>query len=106
MKEADPARMAREKKTIEAMVGIYCAGHHKVKKGLCEECAGLLDYARIRLDKCPFGEKKPACAKCTIHCYNPSMRDRVTAVMRYAGPRIILKHPQLALFHVINFRGG
>ncbi len=97
--EVSAARMIREKKTIRTMVGMYCAGHHKVKIGLCQECASLLDYAGTRLDKCPFGGKKPACAKCTIHCYNPSMRAKITAVMKYSGPRIMLKHPILALLH-------
>jgi len=91
--------MTREKKTIEAMVRIYCLAHHKAKTGICQECIGILDYARLRLDKCPFGEKKPACAKCTIHCYNPFMRAKITAVMKYAGPRMITKHPILALLH-------
>ena len=94
--------MDREKRTIEVMVGMYCAGRHKVEKGLCEKCAELIDYASMRLDKCPFGEKKPACAKCAIHCYDSSMKSKVTSVMRYAGPRMISKHPILALFHVIS----
>jgi Nitrous oxide-stimulated promoter len=83
------------------MVGMYCESHHKAEKGLCQECIGLADYARMRLDKCTFGEKKPACAKCTIHCYSPSMRDKVSAVMKYAGPRMIAKHPILTLLHGI-----
>ena len=94
--------MTAEKKTIEAMVRIYCSGLHKTGSGLCRECAGILDYAKERLDKCPFGEKKGPCAKCVIHCYNLSMRPRITAVMKYAGPRMISKHPVLALRHVIR----
>jgi len=94
--------MIREKKTIEVMVRMYCFGHHVAKRRLCEECEGLLDYARQRLEKCPFGEKKPACAKCSVHCYNPSMRGKVTSVMKYAGPRMISKHPILAMVHGIH----
>lgn len=94
----------RDKKTIEVMVRMYCAGVHKTKRGLCRECAALLEYAGMRLDKCPFGEKKPTCAKCTIHCYSPSMRSEVTAVMKYAGPRMALKHPVLAVLHGLRGR--
>lgn len=101
MKKADPNRMAREKRTIEAMIKMYCSGRHKGKAGLCTECAGLLDYARMRLDKCPLGTKKPACAKCAIHCYDPHMRVKVTEVMKYAGPRMISKYPILTLRHII-----
>lgn len=97
--------MITENRTIDAMVRIYCSGHHKSEEGLCRDCAGLLKYAGQRLDKCPFGGKKPTCAKCTIHCYSPSMRLKVTAVMKYAGPRMISKHPILALHHVIRSLG-
>jgi hypothetical protein len=30
------------------------------------------------------------------------MRERVTAVMRYAGPRMLLRHPWLALRHLLD----
>ena len=93
--------MDREKRTIEVMVGMYCASRHKVEKGLCEKCVELIDYASMRLDKCPFGEKKPACAKCAIHCYSQPMRAMVSAVMKYAGPRMISRHPILTLLHGI-----
>jgi len=96
--------MAREKKTIEVMIKMYCSGRHAPEEGLCRECEELLDYAGQRLDKCPFGQKKPACAKCSIHCYSPAMRAKVTSVMKYAGPRMISKHPILAVMHGIQGR--
>lgn len=102
MNRSGSAAMAREKKTIEVMVGMYCAGNHGTKTMLCPECAELLDYAMKRLDKCQFGAKKPACSKCTVHCYSPSMRERVRATMKYAGPRMVIKHPMLAIFHGIK----
>jgi len=34
------------------------------------------------------------------------MRDRVRAVMAYAGPRMIKKHPVLAVKHLIDGRRG
>ena len=46
-------------------------------------------YARLRLEKCRYGADKPTCAKCTTHCYRPAMRERVRAVMRYSGPRML-----------------
>ncbi|MHC4475981.1 MAG: nitrous oxide-stimulated promoter family protein [Planctomycetota bacterium] len=96
-------RLVREKKTIAVMIQIYCDGHHGGEKGkLCADCAGLLDYARQRLDKCPFGPDKGPCSKCHIHCYKPEMRQRVREVMRYAGPRMLKKHPILALDHLVK----
>ena len=32
------------------------------------------------------------------------MRERVKEVMRYAGPRMIVRHPVLAVFHLIDGR--
>ncbi len=86
---------------MRAMVRIYCRAHHGGDK-LCAECSELLEYAFCRLDRCPFGAEKPTCANCPIHCYKPAMRDRVKVVMRYAGPRMTLRHPILAAFHILD----
>ena len=95
-------RMRREEKTIAAMVGLYCRDHHDTKAELCAECNTLLAYARKRLEHCPYQERKSTCAKCPIHCYKPEMREKVQTVMRYAGPRMLLRHPLLAVFHLID----
>lgn len=100
----DPPRIAREKRTIRAMIGIYCQAHHRPTAGLCAECAELLGYAFCRLDRCPFGADKMTCARCPIHCYKPAMRQRVRAVMRYAGPRMLWRHPVLAIWHMLDGR--
>jgi hypothetical protein len=47
-------RISREKKTIEAMVRIYCKNHQRSKADFCAECSELAEYAKMRLDKCPF----------------------------------------------------
>jgi predicted amidophosphoribosyltransferase len=97
-------RMDRESRTVEAMIAIYCWGHHGTRQHLCTECNELLPYARERLDRCPFQEGKTTCAQCPVHCYRPAMRDRIRAVMRYAGPRMLARHPILTLFHFIDGR--
>lgn len=93
-------RLARELKTIRAMLQIYCRDHHG-GAALCEECANLAAYAEKRLAGCPYGEDKPTCANCQIHCYGPAQREQVRVMMRYAGPRMTLRHPYLALMHVM-----
>jgi len=103
MSDNNPS-MEREKKTIESMIGIYCQGHHGNKKNLCSECSELLDYAFARLDKCPYKEDKPTCSKCPSHCYKPDMKERVKTVMRYSGPRMMIKHPVLAAHHMVDGR--
>lgn len=96
-------RIRREARTVAAMVGIYCQGHHDTAGGhLCGECQALLDYALLRLSRCPFQEAKTTCAKCPVHCYAPVRREQIRAVMRYAGPRMLLRHPLLALMHLID----
>ena len=85
------------------MVGIYCADHHGGSDAaLCDECGEFLDYAYVRLEKCPFGEDKPTCSNCPIHCYKPQRREQVKRIMRYAGPRMLLKHPWLAITHQLD----
>ena len=97
-------RLAREKETLRAMVAVYCHDHHRPDKDLCDECEALLAYAEQRLAACPYGPDKPTCAHCPIHCYKTAMRERVREVMRYAGPRMLSRHPLLALRHLLDSR--
>jgi hypothetical protein len=95
-------RLEREKRTLFAMIEIYCRAHHGTRSALCAECEELYQYGLRRLDKCPFQDDKPTCAKCPIHCYNPAMRERVRQVMRFAGPRMLFHHPLLTLRHYLD----
>ncbi len=95
-----PPRLRREARTVEAMIHLYCRGNHGSSESLCPECARLLDYAQQRLRACPFQAGKTTCARCAVHCYRPAMREGIRAVMRYAGPRMIVRHPLLTLCHL------
>jgi len=97
------SRLNRELKTVKSMISIYCRKHHGGKK-LCDECRELTAYAAQRLEKCPLKAEKPTCARCTVHCYKPEMREKVRVIMRYSGPRMIYKHPILAILHLIDSR--
>lgn len=98
------ARIQRERSTIEAMVKIFCAGHNHSKiqctSDLCNECSSILGYALQRIDFCPHKTEKPSCANCTVHCYRGEWADKIKQLMRYAGPKMIFKHPILAFFHI------
>ncbi len=100
------SRIERERRTVEAMVSLYCRGLHGSERrhDLCRDCFDLLAYAEQRLARCPFCEDKPACSECPIHCYRAASRAQIRAAMRYAGPRRPLRHPILALFHWIDAR--
>lgn len=93
----------RELKTIELMINMYCAAqHHGAPR--CADCMDLFDYAQRRLQRCVFGDAKPNCAKCVVHCYTDNMREKIRVVMRWAGPRMLLRHPILGIRHLLADR--
>lgn len=85
------------------MIDIYCRHNHENarRNGLCDECKALLEYVYHRLDRCPMGDTKSTCRQCKIHCYSPQRREQIRAVMRLAGPRMMLLHPVSALRHLL-----
>jgi len=99
-------RIGREKKTVSIMIEMYCRDRHdgRAESGLCERCRQLHDYAMQRIEKCPLCLTKPTCANCPVHCYKKDMRERIRTIMRYAGPRMIRRHPILAVLHVLDGR--
>ena len=94
-------RRRRELRTIDTMIGMYCRRHHR-GAAPCAECSELSAYARRRLERCVFGDAKPTCANCTVHCYSAEMREKVRTMMRWAGPRMLLRHPAIAIRHMID----
>ena len=91
----------REKELVSLMIRIYCRKNHG-GKSLCKECEELETYARNRSDKCPFMENKTFCANCKVHCYKPEMREKIRAVMRFSGKRMIFYRPVTAVRHIIE----
>jgi hypothetical protein len=101
-----PAQLGNEFKTIKAMVNIYCRAHHSTgkdedKSEPCSECSEFIRYVNEKLDRCPYGQNKPTCNKCPIHCYKAAQRQQAKEIMIYAGPRMLLSHPILAIKHLI-----
>lgn len=87
-----------EANTVQKMIAIYCHEMHGTKgNDLCAECLKLFDYSEKRIDKCFYGDDKPVCSKCQVHCYKPEMRDRIKEVMRYSGPKMMFKSPLLSI---------
>ena len=91
----------REKVSVSRMIALYCRKNHGGKT-LCPDCAALDAYARQRSDKCPFMETKTFCSNCRVHCYQPEMREKIRAVMRFSGPRMLFHHPIPAIRHMIE----
>jgi len=102
-----PANIVRDQQTVTAMVRVYCADAHGSPRGEpCGECRSLVEYAQARLAHCPYGAAKTTCRECPIHCYRPRERAAMRDVMRHAGPRMLWRHPLLALRHLWIERKG
>ena len=102
MAKSIQSKREREKETVSLMIALYCKKKHHTRKVLCPECAELQAYATQRSDKCPFMETKTFCSNCKVHCYKPDMREKIREVMRFSGPRMIFRHPVMAIRHVIE----
>ncbi len=93
------SKIARDQHTIELMVGIYCR-HHLGLEEMPPAYRELADYACRRLEHCRWGEEKPACKDCPVHCYAPEKRAMMQEVMRWVGPRMIIYSPGATLRHI------
>lgn len=99
--------LATELKTIVAMTHIYCRDHHGSayhNKQLCEQCAAFTEFAEFRLSKCPYGDNKPTCRHCPVHCYKPAMKALAREIMRYSRLRMLLAHTYLSIRHLLHDR--
>lgn len=94
-------RIEAEKRVVRQMIQLYCRKHHG-SSTLCSDCSQLLAYAEERLDRCPKGNTKTSCRKCTIHCYAPHYRNQIKQVMRQVGPIMLFHHPLSALRHLLT----
>lgn len=99
-------RIDREKRTFACMLHIYCHAHHGTHQQLCAGCYQLQHNANHRLTTCPFGSSKPACGKCPHNCHLPAERSLLREIMKFAGPRMLWRHPLLALLHLWDSRSG
>ncbi|MFC1542096.1 nitrous oxide-stimulated promoter family protein [Candidatus Latescibacterota bacterium] len=82
---------AKEKQfeILKTFIGTYCKHHHNPEKDtLCSECTELQDYARERIERCPY-DPKPKCKDCNTHCYKPVYRKKITEIMRFSGMHFV-----------------
>ena len=96
----------KEEYIVTQMIAIYCRKNHRDlydrrTKKLCPECEQIAKYSVERSEHCPHIKEKTFCSNCTTHCYSPQMRDKIKKIMRFSGPRIILYHPVLAIWHLV-----
>lgn len=99
------SRIARDKKTLEFMISIYCEKKHNLDIENCPSCKELYEYSLKRLENCKYGEAKTSCKKCKTHCYLPDKREKIREVMRFSGPRVVLYRPHQYIRYLLNSNG-
>lgn len=106
-------------KTLAVFIEVYCqAQHAKAAKRtalpcvgdigqmagkplcLCEDCHKLLAHAFVKRTHCPMNPK-PSCKHCPKHCYHPAYRQKIQAVMRFSGKKILLSGRLDYVFHLL-----
>lgn len=104
-------RREREKRTISQMVALYCAGNHEASsrterahcgEEICPDCKTIDGYCVQRTERCRSMDRKTNCEECGNHCYAPAERERIRAIMRHAGPRMLRHHPIAAVRHLLK----
>lgn len=102
---SDEARIKRDLRTLQAIGSIYCAAHHvdapKNPHGMCAECAATIAFTHDRASNCPNGHTGN-CADCAIKCNRGEQQQRIKAIMKYAAPRMLFKHPLMTLEYALK----
>jgi len=85
----NPKQIDKHMKMLRRFVEVYCRKNHEAAGSEpCAECGELLEYARARLEKCPY-DPKPKCKDCPSHCYKPEYRQRIREIMRFSGMHFV-----------------
>lgn len=116
----DP-KVVHDVRTLGDFVEIYCGSTHKGRERrpaqtaaaesgvygtkppiVCSECEAHLAYGEKRRALCPK-DPKPFCAHCDTHCYRSDEREWQRQMMRYSGPRSVLRgHAIDAIKHALE----
>ena len=92
-------RTDKDRRTLEAIGRIYCEAHHDGPKDaarLCPTCRQAIEATLARAAACPFGHEGN-CQDCTVHCQRGEAQERIRAIMRYAAPRMAVRHPLMTM---------
>ncbi|MCD6188146.1 MAG: nitrous oxide-stimulated promoter family protein [Desulfuromusa sp.] len=111
-----PIKEKKDLKILALFTSIYCRDHHSAERNVliglpeqlaalerypcCTVCHEFLVYAVERRLNCPL-EERPSCKHCTIHCYRPDYREKVSEIMRYSGKSLIKKGRLDLLWHYL-----
>ncbi|MBO4357393.1 MAG: nitrous oxide-stimulated promoter family protein [Candidatus Methanomethylophilaceae archaeon] len=84
----------KRKEILLLTLNSYCKDIHN-SDALCNQCQELLDYALVRLDRCPNNLTNIPCWRCPCVCYNEEMRLRMKDVMSHSRS-YFRKHPVIS----------
>ncbi len=90
----------KDRRTLQAIGRIYCQGNHaergKDVAGMCSECGAAIEQTLARAEACPHGHEGN-CQDCATPCQRGEAQERIKAIMRYAAPRMLVRHPLMTL---------
>lgn len=46
----------------------------------------------------------PVCSQCMVHCYQPAQRNKIRQVMRFSGPKMLVRSPILTVRYMYRKR--
>lgn len=81
---------------MEAIGGIYCRGNHgaaaREDDVMCSWCREAIEGTLERATACPYGHEHN-CEDCETHCQRGEAQENIKRIMRYAAPRMVVRHP-------------
>lgn len=94
---------AKDRATMEAIGSIYCHGNHddSSRAGgiMCSECREAIETTLKRAELCPHGHEGN-CEDCDTHCQRGEEQQNIKRIMRYAAPRMAIRHPFMTLTYL------
>jgi len=112
-------RLRQDLRVLARFIEVYCQGKHDASERqpvtlrgwddslincshmrLCPSCARLLHHALMKRSHCPM-DPKPACKHCPRHCYAPTYRQQIRAVMAYSGRKLVMRGRLDYLWHLL-----
>ena len=85
--------LAREKTRPVAVGSVTVGGGAPVSvQSMTNTPTASVEATLARTQLCPFGHTGN-CQDCEVHCQRGEARERIRAIMRYAAPRMVLRHP-------------
>lgn len=99
------ANRKMDERTLRRMHHLFCRNFHnsqRLRSPLCQSCKSLLDYSLKQTDACKWKKLGRLCSNCNVHCFEESKRQEILQVMKFAGPRLLLTNPFLAIRYLLQ----